>query len=226
MPSEIRVLTWNLFHGRAVPAAGRALLPEFAARLAQWNWDVALLQEVPPWWPAPLAEATGAEQRSVLTSRNGLRALRRFAAKRAPDLMRSGGGGCNAILSRSDRIVAEHSTVLCRRPERRVAHGVALACGVWVTNLHATAHDGAAAERDVGVAVTATRSWAAARGLPIVLGGDLNLRSVSLEGLRVIGSSDGDHVLIGGGLSAVSEARVLKRGTLSDHRPLLVGVEL
>ena len=47
----MRVLTWNLFHGRAVPDAPRELLDEFAAQLAAWAWDVALLQEVPPWWP-------------------------------------------------------------------------------------------------------------------------------------------------------------------------------
>ena len=46
-----RVLTWNLFHGRSVPGARRSLLDEFAARLAEWEWDVALLQEVAPWWP-------------------------------------------------------------------------------------------------------------------------------------------------------------------------------
>jgi len=42
------VLTWNLFHGRSVPDAPREQLADFAARLAGWEWDVALLQEVPP----------------------------------------------------------------------------------------------------------------------------------------------------------------------------------
>ena len=51
------VLTWNLFHGRAVPPAGRDLLGDFAAALAGWDWDVALLQEVPPWWPPELGRA-------------------------------------------------------------------------------------------------------------------------------------------------------------------------
>src|SRR3954447_2326052 len=68
----LRVLTWNLFHGRADPAAGRELLAEFAAALAGWDWDVALLQEVPPWWPPELARAAGAQERTALTSRNGL----------------------------------------------------------------------------------------------------------------------------------------------------------
>ena len=52
LAGAVRVLTWNLFHGRAVPPAGRELFDEFATALAGWEWDVALLQEVPPWWPA------------------------------------------------------------------------------------------------------------------------------------------------------------------------------
>ena len=47
----MRVLTWNLFHGRSVPETPRSLLPEFTDEIAGWEWDVALLQEVPPWWP-------------------------------------------------------------------------------------------------------------------------------------------------------------------------------
>jgi endonuclease/exonuclease/phosphatase family metal-dependent hydrolase len=222
----LNVLTWNVFHGRAVPGAGRDLCAEFTAALAGWEWDVALLQEMPPWWPGLMGSALGCEYRSVLTSRNALLGLRRFAARRAPDLMRSGGGGANAILSRSDRIVAERSVQLCRRPERRVAHGVALACGLWVTNLHATAHDSGAAARDLAAAVAATVSWAREARSPVVLGGDLNRRSVSVDGLTVVGSSDVDHVLIGQGLSAAGEARVPERGALSDHAPLVVGVEL
>ena len=64
------VLSWNLFHGRAVPAAGRPLLAEFARALAGWSWDVALLQEVPPWWPPRLGAASRASARMALTSRN------------------------------------------------------------------------------------------------------------------------------------------------------------
>ena len=100
------VLSWNLFHGRAQPAAGRPLAAEFAAALAGWSWDVALLQEVPPWWPAPLAAATGASARMALTSRNSLLAVRRAIASRNPDLLGANGGGCNAILVRGGTIGA------------------------------------------------------------------------------------------------------------------------
>ena len=75
------VLTWNLFHGRSVPDAPREQLAEFAARLAGWEWDVALLQEVPPWWPPELGRASGASARTALTSRNWV--LPRLALGRA-----------------------------------------------------------------------------------------------------------------------------------------------
>lgn len=222
----LRVLTWNLFHGRSVPASGRDLCADFTAALAGWEWDVALLQEVPPWWPAAFASALGCEQRTALTSRNALLRLRRVAARRAPDFMKSSGGGANAILARSDRIVRARSVTLCRRPERRVAHGVDLACGMWVTNLHASAHDAAAAQRDAELAARWTREWAAQSATPIVFGGDLNLGSVALEGLTVVASSDVDHVLLGPGPAAASDGVTLERGTLSDHLPLAVTVSL
>src|SRR4051794_27114653 len=96
----LRVLSWNLYHGRAVPPAGRPLFDEFAELLAGWDWDVALLQEVPPWWPAQLARATCSKERHVLTSRNSFLPIRRFIAERWPDLIRSNGGGANSMLVR------------------------------------------------------------------------------------------------------------------------------
>src|SRR4029077_8766977 len=97
---RLRVLTWNLMHGRSQPGARRDLLPEFTTALAGWDWDVALLQEVPPWWPPALAEALGAEYGSVRTPGTALLPFRRAVAVRWPDLIRSNGGGANAILAR------------------------------------------------------------------------------------------------------------------------------
>ena len=57
---RVLALTWNLYHGRSPKPVGRSLANEFAAALAGWEWDVALLQEVPPWWPPHLAAAAGA----------------------------------------------------------------------------------------------------------------------------------------------------------------------
>ena len=115
----LRVLTWNLFHGRSVPSAGRDLFEEFSAALAGWEWDVALLQEVPPWWTAGLATRLGAEPRQVLTSRNTLLDVRRAVATRAPDLIKSHGGGANAILVRGVAVTDTRTLQLCWWPERR-----------------------------------------------------------------------------------------------------------
>jgi endonuclease/exonuclease/phosphatase family metal-dependent hydrolase len=211
----VRVLSWNLFHGRAVPGAGRSLLAEFSAALAGWAWDVALLQEVPPWWPEPLARAAGASERHVLTSRNALPGLRRALAERWPDRIRSHGGGANAILVRDAAIAAHRALVLTRRPERRIAHGVELAGGVWVVNLHATAHAPERARADVDRALA---GWAGADRL--VFGGDLNLRYPQLPGLVHGGGYDVDH-LFARGLHPAGAAEVLQRGRLSDHSPLV-----
>ncbi len=133
----MRVLIWNLFHGRSLPGIGRDLEREFAERIAGWEWDLALLQEVPPWWPPSLARAAGAEQRSALTSRNELLPLRRAVARRWPDLIKSNGGGANAILARTP-IAAHRALRLRRLPERRVLQLARLADGVCVANLHAS----------------------------------------------------------------------------------------
>jgi endonuclease/exonuclease/phosphatase family metal-dependent hydrolase len=220
---DLRVLTWNVFHGRAVPGAGHDLYADFAAALAGWQWDVALLQEVPPWWPTKLRQTFGCEARAVLTSRNALLPLRRALAVRAPDRVKSNGGGANAILARSDRIAHGRSELLCRWPERRQVHGVALACGVWVSNFHASAGPSPAAERDLRAAVRISREWANRERMSLILGGDLNLRTVEGEGLRIAASSDVDHVLYGEGIEVrgATTSRP-ERGTLSDHAPLAV----
>ena len=173
----MRVLTWNLFHGRAVPAAGRSLEREFASALAGWEWDVALLQEVPPWWPARLAAAYDV----ALTSRNALLPLRRALAGRWPDAMKSGGGSANAILVRGEAIAARARRRLRLWPERRVVHGVRLApSGVWVANLHAQVHSEARARADLECAAQAVVRWAG--DSPVVLGGDLNVRAPAIPG--------------------------------------------
>jgi endonuclease/exonuclease/phosphatase family metal-dependent hydrolase len=212
----MRVVTWNLFHGRAIPGAGRSLQHEFAGALASWAWEVALLQEVPPWYPGPLAQAAGAVQRRALTSRNALLPLRRWAAERWPDVVKSQGGGANAILVRGEEIVEDRAVTLRRWPERRVAHGVRLASGVWVVNLHATAHSPRRARADLDRAIEA---WGGAN--PLVLGGDLNLRDP--RGLERVASRGVDHVLARG-LVRAGAPEVLDRGTLSDHPPLAVSL--
>ena len=221
--ARMRVLTWNLFHGRAVPPAGRDLKAEFAAALAGWAWDVALLQEVPPWWPAALARACDADARTALTSRNSLLALRRVVAEQRPDLVKSNGGGANAILVRGGAasIAAHHSVVLRRRPERRVCHAVQLADGMWVANLHAQVHSAQRAQEDIQRAARATLLWGG--DAPVLLGGDFNVREPAAPGFERLGGHGVDHVL-GRGARAAGETEIPERGRLSDHAPVIVCV--
>jgi endonuclease/exonuclease/phosphatase family metal-dependent hydrolase len=217
---EITVLTWNLFHGRSAPPAGRGLLRDFAAVLATWEWDVALLQEVPPWWPEPLAAAAGAQQCSVLTSRNALGPVRTAIARRRPDLLKANGGGANTILAREPIFAHAHQR-LRLRPERRLVHGVALREGaLWVANVHASTRPPERVCEDVGAAAGALERWRAG-GNAAVLGGDLNMREPHVPGFGVAASHHVDHVLVRG-LKAASAGETLERGVLSDHTPLRV----
>lgn len=169
----VLVLSWNLFHGRSLPPTNRSLYDEFGTKLGEWSWDVALLQEVPPWWPAPLARELGVEQRSAPTSRNALLFLRRAIAERRPELLKSNGGGCNAILSRVP--IAEHRALCLRRwPERRVAQLARLRDGTCVVNLHASTRP-ARAVAELARLWPRALDWAGAERL--ILGGDLNLRT-------------------------------------------------
>jgi hypothetical protein len=120
---EFTAISWNLFHGRDFPPdpalftwrsrllrvtehnathlqVNRDLLAEFAHLLARAEWDVALLQECPPRWCAPLARACDAEAHLVLTARNSLGPLRALAARLNPDLVASAEGGSNLTLIR------------------------------------------------------------------------------------------------------------------------------
>ena len=184
--------------------------------LAGWEWDVALLQEVPPWWPPELARAAGAAHRTVLTSRNSCLPVRRFVAERWPDLIKSNGGGSNAILARGG--IQEHRTRRLRiSPERRVMHAVRLAGGAWVANLHATAHNPDRAAADIDLARETALRWAGEA--PIVVGGDLNVRKLRLPGFVQAARSDVDHIWTRG-LRPEGPAKVLDRGILSDHAPV------
>ncbi|MGK2937357.1 MAG: endonuclease/exonuclease/phosphatase family protein [Solirubrobacteraceae bacterium] len=217
----MKILTWNLYHGRAEPPAGRDLLPEFSAMLAIWDWDVALLQEVPPWWPVPLARASGASARMALTSRNELLPLRRWVAERWPDLIKSGGGGCNAILVRGQRITEHRRALLRWRPERRVVHGVRLQDGTWMANVHAQVRPHTETRKDLARTGAVVLGWSG--DAPAVVGGDLNIPHAEVPGFTHLGGRGVDHVL-GRGFAAVGRRVVPDRGPLSDHPPVLVTV--
>ena len=208
----VRALTWNLYHGRSPDPAGRSLLNEFAARLAEWEWDVALLQEVPPWWPPYLAAAAGAEFRLVLTSRNLGLWLRRAISARNPDILKSNGGGCNAILVRGT-IHGHRTQRLTWWPERRWAHGVLVDAG-WVVNVHASTEATGNARRDTLRALAAWPEF-------LLFGGDVNMRGKpELPGALRVGGNHVDHLYTHG--QPAQRVEVLERGKLSDHPPVRV----
>jgi endonuclease/exonuclease/phosphatase family metal-dependent hydrolase len=216
----MRVLTWNLFHGRAVRPRHRDLFDDFASVIDGWDWDVALLQEVLPAWPARLGAATSASARSVRTSRNWIPPLR-WVGGRMPELVKSWSGGCNAILVRGGPITEHRVEPLRRRPERRVMHAVRLANGVWVANLHAQVRPELLARSDTARAAASALAWAG--DAPLVLGGDFNLRDPAAAGLRHAGGNWVDHVLVRG-MQPRGARELPDRGELSDHKPVIVEV--
>jgi endonuclease/exonuclease/phosphatase family metal-dependent hydrolase len=212
---EYTVISWNLFHGRDFPPdpalftwrsrllrvterntthlqVNRDLQEEFCRLLAAAEWDVALLQECPPRYCAPLAQACESEAHRVLTSRNSFGALRALAARLNPDLIASGEGGSNLTLVRgslfahsvhkeprdgggSGEIVERRELTIHEGwPERRTMAFTRTASGLCVANLHATNDRPELAAEDVLRAAAAATAWAGEA--PLLFGGDLNLR--------------------------------------------------
>jgi endonuclease/exonuclease/phosphatase family metal-dependent hydrolase len=199
---QFRALTWNLFHGRDAPPdrslftwrsrllrvternashvqVNRDLLPEFCRVLAGAEWDLALLQECPPRFAAPLAAACEAEGHRVLTSRNSLGFLRSAIARLNPDLLASSEGGSNLTLVRGSgplgRIVERRELVLRRRrPERRAMAFTRTESSLCVANLHATNDRPDLAAEELHMAARTATAWAGEA--PLLFGGDLNLR--------------------------------------------------
>ncbi|NLT05068.1 MAG: hypothetical protein GXY03_02040 [Solirubrobacterales bacterium] len=234
----MRLLTWNLFHGRDCPPnpalrsvrsrvtgcaerdathvqVNRSLRAEFAAALAGWEWDVALAQEASPRWLGPLERATAAAGVRDLTSRNSLGALRGWLADRNPDALGSWEGGSNMVLVRPPaRIVATAAHTLAERPERRrlLLARVELAGGrrLTVACVHLSVPSTQRGAAEALRAAELAGDWAG--GDPLVLGGDLNLRPA-------------DHAAVfaalaaGHGLSPPTSARAI------DHL-LVRGAEL
>lgn len=230
----VRVLSWNLFHGRDFPPdpalrswrsrllrlsernathlqVNRSLLREFASVLATAEWDLALLQECRPRWADDLAAACAAEAHVSLTSRNSLAPLRALLAWLNPDLTASAEGGSNVTLVRGQAISERRELVLATEPERRTMAFTRIGSGLAVANLHAST-GGRSGPEILRGAKTAIE-WAA--GAPLLLGGDFNLRPARapevFEELRELGLGEPteqnaiDH-LLARGLTAVEPA--------------------
>jgi endonuclease/exonuclease/phosphatase family metal-dependent hydrolase len=206
LPAAFPMLTWNLFHGRDHPPdaglrtwrsrllrvtersathvqVNRSLLDEFGTVVANGTWSICLLQEVPPLWARPLADRCGADLHRVLTSRNQLAPLRQRLGRWNPDLMGSWEGGSNVTLVRPPWRIVERGDALLNplprrafRERRRISLTRVVAGDVELSvgNLHASAGSRGQAEQDVRYG--AERALAFARGRPLVLGGDFNLR--------------------------------------------------
>lgn len=250
----VRALTWNLFHGRDLPAGGvdykRSLQAEFAALLARFEWDVALLQEAPPRFFRELAFKSGADGRMLKTSRNQLGVLRGWIADRAPDLIKSGEGGSNQTLVRPPwSVVEERHLTLAHLPERRRMLWLRLQHPdgqmLCVANLHASAHKSTRAAQELERAADAAVEWAGPH--PLLLGGDLNVRpseqpwifdTLTAEGFSAAtGPNAIDHLLVRGGrvLEAAhalpAERREVPAGDqprvrLSDHAMVVAAFDV
>jgi endonuclease/exonuclease/phosphatase family metal-dependent hydrolase len=198
----MRVLSWNLYHGRDFPPdkalftlrsrllrvternethvqVNRSLFREFAGWLADHEWDVALLQEAPPLWFRAFSRRTGASGARVFTSRNVVPPLQRLLAWANPDLIASWEGGSNQLLVRSPgRLVEQRRMTLTLRPERRAMLWARVELPdsgpVCFANLHASAGLPQKATAEVLAAASAAIEWS--EGDPLVFGGDLNLR--------------------------------------------------
>jgi hypothetical protein len=145
-PVQLRVLTWNVFHGRDFPPnralltarsrylrmterdvthvqVNRPLRDQFASVIADADWEVALFQEFPPRWRDPIAQAAGAEVHRVLTSRNSLAPLRSLAARLNTDLIGSNEGGSNATIARPGAGVGGGGPAIVERRDLVVCEG-------------------------------------------------------------------------------------------------------
>jgi endonuclease/exonuclease/phosphatase family metal-dependent hydrolase len=201
---EIRLLTWNIFHGRDGPPdpalykwwaewtrttirnethvqVNRDLWREFTDMLCAAGWDAALLQECPPRWQPGFARECGAESFRSLTSRNRLADMSWAIARRWPDLIGASEGGSNLILARGAAAGIVESRDLAirpRKPERRTMAFARLGCGLCVTSLHASTSP-PRAERELLHAAETAVEWAGDD--PLILGGDFNVRAHSSD---------------------------------------------
>ncbi len=267
-PILLAALSWNLFHGRDHPPdpalhtwrsrllrrtergathaqVNRPLLDEFAGLLDGWDWQLALLQEVPPRWLAPLARRCAASGASALTSRNSLAFLRAALAQHNPDLIASNEGGSNMVLVRAPgRIMAVERMTLATRPERRrmLLARLELASGrpLAVACVHLSVPGTRQAHGEVVRGAERAIEFAGAD--PLIFGGDLNLRPAREPGAfaelddrlglaRPTGPDAIDH-LLARGLDIVEPPRALPATArevrepdglcvrLSDHAPV------
>lgn len=221
----VRVLTWNLFHGRdGLPGLGptpastwrdepvddgvhmhvnRKLTGHMARRIAAWSPDACALQEVPAAAIDEIVAATGMRAVWVRTGPLvGPAVLRDALARRNPDLWRSGEGSANVLLLRPELRPDGRPATLTLNPVAGIP-GRARALGLGADELRHylvqrrrmvmarvvppegpplaiacvhchNARDPRLTGLEIGGAAAAVSEMA--RGGPVVLAGDLNVR--------------------------------------------------
>jgi endonuclease/exonuclease/phosphatase family metal-dependent hydrolase len=203
---ELRVLSWNVFHGRDHPPGAtlftwrskllgktergvryaqvnRSLLDQFAAVIAGAEWSVCLLQEMPPAWAQPFAERAEAAAHLVLTSRNQFGPVRRALGRLNPDLLGSWEGGSNLVLVRAPWQIAGRGAALLNplprrglRERRRMALVLLRAEDAEVCVANLHASAGDRFQAEQDVRRGVRIALEFAGRRPLVFGGDLNLR--------------------------------------------------
>lgn len=179
----VRLLTWNLFHGRTYPPRRFRLTrpgerrAQFIEALRRLEWDVLLLQEAPPRWHDVLRRELGVRGACVLTDRNSFGRLRGAIAEVAPDLIASNEGGSNQTLVRSGWAIEEARVyTMTEEPERRQMLWTRLrgpdGAAIALANLHASVRSVGGSGDQVVEAAARAVEWAGE--LPLVFGGDLN----------------------------------------------------
>src|SRR5438552_3759744 len=138
----LRVRTWNVFHGNALPPERRGFLEEMVRLVTADGPDVVCLQEVPVWALRHLEEWSGMAALGAVAARPRLWSaeLGRLLTEAHHGLLRSAlTGQANAILlSRALRVGQERTLAVSRGGERRVCQAVRVADVGLVGNVHVT----------------------------------------------------------------------------------------
>jgi endonuclease/exonuclease/phosphatase family metal-dependent hydrolase len=229
----LRVRTWNLFHGNAVPPRRRGYLREMVELVSSDRPDVVALQEVPVWALRYLARWSGMQSVGVVAARPrlGSAELGRWITELHHGLFRSAlTGQANALLVATQlRMDDERTLTVSTAGERRVVQSVRVD-DIVIGNFHVTG--GAPADEQF----LRVAEFVQAQDERVVLAGDANLmpgQGRTYAQLREWGFSDPasgiDQILVRG-LPATEpvawpEERRRVHGTLlSDHAPVELSV--
>jgi endonuclease/exonuclease/phosphatase family metal-dependent hydrolase len=234
----LRVRTWNLFHGNAVPPERRAFLEQMVKLVTADDCAVVCLQEVPLWALPRLETWSGYTAVGAIAARPRLGSIElgRLVTDLHHGLLRSAvTGQANAILVAPRLRVGESGeSVLSRRGEgeRRVVQTLRVETLGLVANFHVTTElANMQFRRVLGLVEEIARA-----DEPVVLCGDANVRpgfGDAYDELRALGYSEPapgiDQILVRGLPASAPEVweeerRRVQGRLLSDHAPVELSV--